>query len=151
QPPAPDEGIAGPQGKIPTPEEATKSHVLPALETGIKSGASTIGNLAAMAINAAAAAGSFGAAGAMGGGGAGQLVAGLIQEGGKAIVDVANVASSFLVGTVSNIGGDTGEAYGRAYRPAQRQQLTAPNHHITNYNGGIVVADPQELRRELDL
>lgn len=143
-------GIAGPQGKILTPEEATKSHVLPALETGIKSGASTLGMLASTAISAAAAAGSFGAAGAAGGG-AGSLVSGLINEGGKAIVDVANVASSFLVGTISNIGGDTGSAYGRTYRPTQAQPVTGQNHHITNYNGGIVVADPQELRRELDL
>jgi hypothetical protein len=136
-------GIAGPQGHIPTPEEATKSHVLPALETGIKSGASAIGTAASTAISAAG--------GAFGGGAAGALAAGLINEGGKAIVDVANVASSFLVGTVSNIGGTTGSAYGRQYRPAQAQPATAANHHTTNYNGGIVVADPQELRRELDL
>jgi hypothetical protein len=140
------------------PGADSTDHLLPAVSKGITSGFATAGNIAStaasLAASAAVAGGSFGAAAPaapIAGQLAGQLAAGLFQQGGKIAVDAANVAASFLVGSVSNIGGDTGYAYGTSYRPQQEQPVTAGNNYSTNYNGGIVVADPNELRRELDL
>lgn len=92
-------------------------HVHPALRKGITSGFATAGSLASMAINAAAAAGTFGAAGAAGGaggGGIGSMVQGLFTQAGKIANNVANVASSFLVGNIT--GGTTANPYGVTQR-----------------------------------
>lgn len=132
----------GPAGPAPNASAGGQSHLLPAVETGIKSGAATLGNIA----SAAASMGMMG----MGGGGMGGMISGLFNVGGKVVTDAANVAASFLVGSTT-LGGNTGSAYGQTYQSKQTQPATAQNHHTTNYNGGIVVSDPQEMRREMDL
>lgn len=139
-------GAQGPGGggAAESPEGAT--HLHPAAKKGIESGAAALGNAA----NTAAAVATFGAGGLAGGGMGGLSIGGLIQQGGKIVEGLAEVGASFLVGTVDGLGGDTGNAYGATYRPAQRQPATAAGH-TTNYNGGIVVQDPNELRRELNL
>jgi hypothetical protein len=131
-PTAPQPDGAGPQ----TPQGAwtpgSGDHVLPAIKTGIMSGASTLGNLAGMAASAAAAAGTFGAAGAAGaatkglpGGGKniGSMVAGLFNEGGKIAVDIANIPSSLMVGTLTP--GTTANASGQTYHPPQQAPAVA--------------------------
>ena len=126
-PPGPQSPVQGPNASpfAPSDRSATGSgpgeggdHVHPALRKGITSGFATAGNLASMAINAAAAAGSFGASGALGagggGGGLGSMVSGLFQQAGKIANNVANVASSFLVGNIT--GGTTANPYGVTQR-----------------------------------
>lgn len=125
-------------------------HNLAAIDTGISSAASAIGQAAATAIGiAASAAGSSGFAPGAGAVGAiGPYVAGLIQEGGKVASDAVNVGSSFLVGNVT--GGTTNNPYGQTYHPPQTAPQ-APQVHQTNYTGDWTVADPWEMRRQLDL
>jgi len=84
-------------------------HVLPALEKGITSGFATAGNIAGSAISMG-----MGGAGIPGGGAAGQFVQGLFQQAGKIANNVANVASSFLVGNIT--GGTTENPYGVTQR-----------------------------------
>ena len=88
-------------------------HVHPALEKGITSGFATAGNLAATAISLGAAAATGGAAGG-GGGGMGGFIQGLFGQAGKIANNVANVASSFLVGNIT--GGTTENPYGVTQR-----------------------------------
>lgn len=148
--PRPEERAQGPQPFAPGVEST--QHNLPAVSTAITSGASAIGQAASTAIGVAAglAGGAPGAAGAGAIGAIGPYVAGFIQQEGKVVESAANVLSSLLVGSVS-MDSPYG-AYGQTYRPRQNSPATAPNNsHVTNYNGGIVVADPNELRRELDL
>lgn len=136
-------------------------HNLPAVSTAIKSGASTIGNLAAMAINAAAAAATMGAGagtagiGSAGGGLAGagasslgSFVSGLIQEGGKIVNDAVNVGSSFLVGNVPGSTGTQDLAYGRTLRPTQNTPNTAPTRIQNNEFHGM---DVNRVFAELDI
>lgn len=143
-PQEPTPGLQGPDKVAPSDQ----NHLLPAVKLGIESGAAAIGN----AVQAAA---SFGMmAGGIpggGGGGGGPSISGAIQQAGKIVEGIANVGASSLVGTVSNIGGDTGLAQGRTYRPSQTPAATVGSRATTNYNGGITVADPEELRRQLDL
>lgn len=95
-------------------------HVLPAIATGIASTASTLGSIAQQAASFGMMAGGMGAGGAMGGmggggGGIGGLsISGLFQQGGKIATNVANVASSFLVGNIT--GGTTENPYGVTQR-----------------------------------
>lgn len=115
------------------------NHNAPGVSLGIKSGASAIGNLASAAISAAAGAGSFGLGGG-GGAGLGQFVSGLIQEGGKAVDDLVNVGSSFLVGNITP--GTQGEnAYGTTEIPRQQQPATAVGRPINNTFYGHDAAD----------
>lgn len=115
------------------------NHNAPGVSLGIKSGASAIGNLASAAISAAAGAGSFGLGGG-GGAGLGQFVSGLIQEGGKAVDDLVNVGSSFLVGNITP--GTQGEnAYGTTEIPRQQQPATAIGRPINNTFYGHDAAD----------
>lgn len=88
-------------------------HVHPALQKGIDSGAKALGNAAATAIGIAGSLGSFGAGGGAAGG-IGSAVAGLIEQGGKIVKNIANVPSSFLVGSVT--GGTTQNPYGTTQR-----------------------------------
>lgn len=107
------------------------SHVLPALSTGITSTASTLGNLAATAMQIGAAAlgaaggPSFGgsAAGAAALGGLSGYVSGLFQEGGKVVNDIVNVPSSLMVGTLTP--GTSPNASGTSYHPSEAQPATA--------------------------
>ncbi|MBY0442818.1 MAG: C40 family peptidase, partial [Mycobacteriaceae bacterium] len=165
-PPTPTAPIPpeNPQLYIPpdvAPAPSSLDHNLPALSTAIKSGASTIGNLAAMAINAAAAAATMGAGagtagiGAAGGGlagaGAGSLgsfVSGLIQEGGKIVNDAANIGSSFLVGSLPGSTGTQDLAYGRTLRAQQNTPNTAPMRVQNNQFNGM---DVNRVFQELDI
>lgn len=88
-------------------------HVHPALRKGITSGFATAGNLAATAISLGSAAATGGIGGG-GGGGLGGMVSGLFQQAGKIANNVANVASSFLVGNIT--GGTTANPYGVTQR-----------------------------------
>lgn len=142
--PGPEQQGSGPS--VFAPSAASTMHNLPAVSTGIRSGAALAAQLASQAIGAAG--GAIPGAGA-GAGALGAFVGGLIQEGGKVVDAAVNVASSFLVGNVTmptQFG-----AYGQTFRPTQNQPATAGNTNTVNYNGGMVVADPYEMRRELDL
>ena len=81
-------------------------HTHPALEKGITSGFATAGNIAG-------AAASMGMGG-MGGGMLGGFVSGLFGQAGKIANNIANVASSFLVGNIT--GGTTENPYGVTQR-----------------------------------
>lgn len=150
QTPAPQrQTYTGPVPVAPGPDEL--NHNLPAINTGIASGAAAIGNLAATAASTAAAAGTFGAAGA-GGGGAGSLIAGGIQEVGKIATDVANVGSSFLVGNVT--AGTTPNAYGELNLAAQNAPLTAPDNrrsYVFNGVDGRTIVDDIRLKDAQDM
>lgn len=103
-------------------------HVAPALKTGITSAASAIGQAASTAIGiAGAGAGMFGG-GAIGA--AGPYVAGLINEGGKIAVDIANVPSSLMVGTLTP--GTTANPSGQTYHPQQAMPAVAASSRTTN-------------------
>jgi hypothetical protein len=122
---------------------ASSDHVLPALSTGIMSTASVIGNIVSTAISAAGA-GAGGGAGGMGAGQAGALAAGLITEGGKIAVGLANVGSSFLVGNIT--GGTSPNASGDTLRPVQNAPITSPGRtQVNTFNGMDVVRVFQEL------
>jgi hypothetical protein len=98
-------------------------HNAPGVSTAIKSGAAAIGNAAAMA----ASMGSMGMGGAAGG-----MIQGLATIGGKAVNDLVNVGSSFLVGNVT--GSTTANASGETYHPTQQQPATASAGRATTYN-----------------
>jgi hypothetical protein len=118
-------------------------HNLKAIDTGIDSGAKALGDAAAMAMSMGG-----GMGGGMGGAAAGQMVAGLIQQGGKIAKNVVNVGSSFLVGNVTN--GTQDSAYGAQLRPSQNTPNTAPvGGRFTNntFNG----MDIPKVFQELDL
>lgn len=113
------------------------NHNLSAINTGISSAASAIGQAASTAIGAAAGAGA-GAAGIPGIGAAGAIgpyVAGLIQQGGKIVSDVVNVGSSFLVGSVpGNL--QQGPAQGELMTSPQNVPNTATdNRRVYNISG----------------
>jgi hypothetical protein len=144
---APAQGGQGPQKKEGSDVSASTDHVLPALKTGIMSTASTLGNIAGMAASAAAAGASGGAGGAAGGS-IGSLVSGLFNEGGKIAVDIANVPSSLLVGTLTD--GTTANPSGQTYHPPQEAAATA-NIRTTNYNGGINGHSVEDVKTMLDL
>lgn len=130
----------GPQGSETTnqPSAAVNSntpgsfdHVHPALAKGIASGAAVAATLTEAAIAAgtmgAGAAGAAGAAaGAAGGGAAGGAaggmglptgvsIQGIFQQGAKVVTNAANIAASFLVGSIT--GGTTANAYGATQMP----------------------------------
>lgn len=117
-------------------------HVMPALKTGIMSTANTLGGLAAMAINMGAMAASMGANGAAPGAGTaagaglsslGGFVQGLFNEGGKIAVDIANIPSSLMVGTLSP--GTTANPSGQTYHPRQETPAVARGYgRNTTYN-----------------
>lgn len=103
----------GPASVGPAPTDY--NHNLAAVNTGIASGASAIGNAVSMIAGVAGGSGFAPGAGAIG-----QIAAGAIQEGGKAVTDLVNVGSSFLVGSVpGNLGGDG---------PASGQLMTSPQN-----------------------
>ncbi|MEM6109213.1 transglycosylase family protein [Mycobacterium sp. 050272] len=143
------------------PAPSNLDHNLKAIDTGIDSAASAIGQAASTAIGIAAsvasAAGSSGfspggsAAGAFGA--IGPYVDGLIREGGKVVKDVVNVPSSFLVGNIT--GGTQDLAYGAPLRPAQNNPNVAQNvtTNVTNISGNYelrAAMDAQELRQQQD-
>lgn len=110
-PPAPQGPGGGPIDTGPSrpatgvgPDGGTHTH--PALATGITSGFAAAGK-------AASAAASMGLGG-MGGGAAGGFIEGLFGQAGKIANNVANVASSFLVGNIT--GGTTKNPYGVTQR-----------------------------------
>jgi hypothetical protein len=128
QPPPPQQPpLTGPQPSGGAPGDG--KHLLPAVEKGITSTATVIGNIA----QTAAAIGTFGAAGmagGLGGGGGGMggpSIAGAIQQLGKIAVNVANVGASALVGSVPGSFGDPNmPAGGQTLRPQQKVPQTAP-------------------------
>jgi hypothetical protein len=91
------------------PGAASGDHNHPALSKGITSGFAAAGNVAAMAASMGMAAGGGG-----GGGGMGGMISGLFGQAGKIANNVANVASSFLVGNIT--GGTTENPYGVTQR-----------------------------------
>jgi hypothetical protein len=111
QPPTPDAGM----------------HVHPALQTGIMSTASTLGNLASSAMSMGM--------GGMGGGMAGSMVEGLFKQAGKIAVNIANVPASFLVGNIT--GGTTANAYGVTQRGNNPTGGTRVIDASNNINGDI--------------
>jgi hypothetical protein len=113
------------------------NHNLAAINTGIASGASAIGNAVSMAAGLAGSSGFAPGAGAIG-----QIAAGAIQEGGKAVTDLVNVGSSFLVGSVpGNLGGD-GPAQGSTLTSPQNVPQTAQdNRRSYNIQAGYRPAD----------
>lgn len=116
------------------PAPTNLNHNLDALNTGITSGASAIGNAVATAVSSAAAAGSFGAGAAGASGAMGSLVSGLFTEGGKVVQGAANVASSALVG---NVPGSFGSGNDRAFGQTMIPQQAYPQPNIgrsTTYN-----------------
>ena len=144
-PPAPSQPNAGAAPFLPgagagaiSAAPSDYNHNLSAVNTGITSAASAIGNIASQAI-AAAGSGSFGVPGA---GALGQMAAGAIQEGGKVVSDLVNVGSSFLVGSVpGNLGGD-GPAQGQTLVAPQNVPQTAQDNRSTyNIQAGYRPAD----------
>ncbi|QAX93099.1 tape measure protein [Mycobacterium phage RedRaider77] len=126
------------------------SHLHPAAQKGIRSGAAALGSVVSSAISAAAAAGSFGAAGAAGaaGGGMGSLIGGLFTQGGKIVEDVANVGASFLVGNITN--GTTPNPYGVTQRATNPTGGTRIVDNSQRY-GDVYTQSPREFFRQLDL
>jgi hypothetical protein len=102
-------------------------HVHPALQTGIMSTASTLGNLASSAMSMGM--------GGMGGGMAGSMVEGLFKQAGKIAVNIANVPASFLVGNIT--GGTTANAYGVTQRGNNPTGGTRVIDTSNNINGDI--------------
>ncbi|KAB7752877.1 hypothetical protein [Mycolicibacterium mucogenicum] len=124
------------------PPSPSLNHNLSAINTGIASGAATLGNIASTAASAA----SFGAGGMGAGGGAGALISGLFNEGGKIATGIVNVVSSSLVGNVTT--GTTPNAYGELNFARQRVPQTAPDNRTTyNVQAGYKPADIMEAIR----
>jgi hypothetical protein len=137
QPQAPDITVS-PAGPIIAANTGTGNlnHNLDAINTGIASGASTLGNIAATAVQLgmmAAAAGSSGGAGA-GGGLVSSMVSGAFQQGGKIVTDVANVVSSSLVGSVPGSYGGPAGASPSGMVNLSRQARPAPPE--SDWSGG---------------
>lgn len=102
------------------------SHNISAIDTGIDSGFAALGQAASTAIGVAAGlGGSAGVPGVGALGGLGSYAAGLAQQGGKIAKNIANVGSSFLVGSVPGSFGTTDNAYGATLRPVQNVPQTA--------------------------
>lgn len=122
-------------------------HLLPAIATGIKSGAATIGSIA----QTAAAVGTFGAAGAAGGmgGGGGPSIQGAIQQVGKIVEGVANVGAAFASG-FTNFGGTTPNPYGVQLKSKQEPPPTAVDNRRIQY-GDQNYASVDEWRRQTQL
>lgn len=156
-PPPPDSPADQKQpGQAPMPTvgaaPASLNHTLPALSTAISSTASTIGSIASTAIQAAAAAGTMGASAAgagMGAGAAGSLISGLIGQGGKVVNSAANVASSFLVGSVPGSFGTGDRAYGQAVRTPQTPPTAASTARGSYVFNGI--SDVGRIMQEIDI
>lgn len=153
----PPEQIAeqGPAG--PAPVTTGTEHLLPAFRTGIESGFAAVGNIVSQIAGAATSAGidagTMGAgapAAGIAGSAVSSAVSGAFQQAAHIATGLANVVSSLGVGTLT-MESPYG-ASGQTYAPAQYQAaLPSANSHITNNYGQITVADPQALRRELDL
>lgn len=127
-------------------------HVHPALQKGIASTASVLGNIAATAAQVGMMAlGGMGGGGGGGGLGAGALgggmssfIQGLFQQGGKIATNIANVGSSFLVGNIT--GGTTENAYGVTQMPSPPSGGTKIYDDSTTI-GSIQTADLDEYYR----
>jgi hypothetical protein len=117
-------------------------HNLPALSTAITSGFAAAGNIAG-------AAASMGLGG-MGGGAASSMISGAFQQFGKIANDVANVGSSFLVGSVPGSFGGGDRAFGQTVMPQQNVPVTAPDRgsSVHNYYG---VNDVDRVAELIDL
>lgn len=137
--------VGSPNSAAPGPNEL--NHNLAAINTGIASGASTLGNIAATAASMGMAA-SGGGAGA-GAGLASSMIAGLFQQGGKIATNAVNIGSSLLVGNVPGSFGDSDRAYGHTVRPQQNVPVVAPTS-VMNV-GGIYGHDTNTVLQELDL
>lgn len=116
-------------------------HNISAIDTGIDSAASAIGQAIATGIGIAAGLGggapvpgasAIGALGSLGG-----YAAGLAQQGGKILKNVVNVGSSLLVGTVPGAEiGSQDSLYGALLRPEQNTPVTAQdNRRSYTFNG----------------
>jgi hypothetical protein len=141
-----DQGPAPDQQKPTQPAIAgapsSQSHLLPAAQTAITEGASTLGNIAATAASMGA-----GAAGGAGGAGAGTLIQGMFNLGGKAVSGAANVFSSALVGNLGD--NTTAGAYGAPVLSTPPQ----PAQPIDNRTmfGDVQVGDPRQFVEEMAL
>ncbi|MBS1692572.1 MAG: hypothetical protein JST91_10145 [Actinobacteria bacterium] len=116
-------------------------HNISAIDTGIDSAASAIGQAIAAGIGIAAGLGggapvpgasAMGALGSLGG-----YAAGLAQQGGKMLKNVVNVGSSLLVGTLPGAEiGSQDSLYGALLRPEQNAPMTAQdNRRSYTFNG----------------
>lgn len=130
---------------------ASREHTLPALNSAVMSGASTLSSWINTAVSAAAAGATMGAGGGAGAGMASPLISGGIQQGAKILTGGLNVLSSLMVG---NIPGSYGSAddptgYGQVVRPQQRAPITAPTSRVQNntFHG----MDTARVFQELDL
>lgn len=130
----------------PAPTEL--NHNLDAINTGISSGASAIGNIVSSAVSAAASAGSFGAGAAGASGALGSLAGGLVTEGGKVVQGIANVVSSSLVGSVPGTFGGNDRAFGQTMIPQQNYPQTPVSQRNYTLNG---ISDINALIDRLDL
>jgi hypothetical protein len=117
------------------PPPASSDHVNPAVAAGIQG--------AANAASTAASVASFGIPGA------GSLASGAVKTAGSVIQGALNVGSSFLVGTLDRP--YEGSPYGMTYRPQQNAPVTAPHRGGGVHIGQMTVADPFEMRRQLDI
>lgn len=123
-------------------------HLLPAIATGIKSGASTIGSIA----QTAAAAATFGATGGMGGGGmggGGPSIQGAVMQAGKIVEGIANVGAAFASG-FTNFGGTTPNPYGVQLKSTEKAPPLASDNRRIQY-GDNNYASLDEWRRQTQL
>jgi hypothetical protein len=79
-------------------------------------------------------------------GAAAPYVAGLFVQGGKIVSDIANVGSSFLVGSVTS--GTTPNPYGQTLSAQPNVPVTAPGRMQVNTFNGM---DVSKVFQELDL
>jgi hypothetical protein len=134
-------------GAAPTSDE----HNLPALSSGIKGAWSTVGSLAAMAVQLGAAGATMGVGGAAGiGGGAaagstGQLIQAGAQIAGQVASGGVNILSALGVGTVTP--STTGQGYGAPMLP---QQPTGITNFQSVHNGNVVTNNLSEYNRLKD-
>lgn len=154
-PPAQESPKAGPgstvtpvnigPGDVPAPMKAG-SHLAPWMSKGIRAGASAIGQAASTAIGVGAGAAPVPGAGAAGA--IGPYVAGLIQQGGKIVEGVANVAASFLVGNITS--GTTQNPYGVQQRGANPRGSTIVDNSTHN-NGDVYTQNLDDYFKRMDL
>lgn len=115
---------------------AGEEHIHPALKKGIESGAAALGNIAGAAL------------GAGGMGGLGGFATGAFKQGGKIIEGIANVASAFLVGSITS--GTTQNPYGETQHGAKITGGTVIDHSTHNH-GDVYTNNLDDYFRQLDI
>ena len=144
----PPQGVGGTPVDQPAPQTVApavpgnEQKLLPAISTGISSGAATLGNLASTAASVA----SLGAGGA---GAAGPLISGLFQQGGKIVEGLANAGAAFASGWL-NFGGTTTNPYGVQLRSNEKPPPLATDQRRTHV-GNNYFASMDDWRRRTQL